>query len=246
MFGFTDRYDHEGFASQHGGEKASPVIFDYRLFALLRYCSLFSLMTILGVFQCFAQPGFTSMKDQKQFSRSLSEVTKSTTTIESRFTQVKNLNVISEKIVTRGKFYYKKENKLRWEYTDPFSYLIIMNGEKVLIKDENKVNRFDAGSNKIFTEINTLMVGSIRGTILTENEKFKIDYLESPEFNMVRLHPLSQQLKGYISEIRIFFDKLTFSVAKLEIEEPSGDFTKIEFTGLKINSPLPDENFSVL
>jgi outer membrane lipoprotein carrier protein len=117
--------------------------------------------------------------------------------------------------------------------------------DKVLIKDEKKENRFDAASNKIFTEINSIMVGAIRGTILTENKKFKIDFHESSEFNLVKLSPLSQQLKRYISEIRIFFNKENYAFSRLEIEEPSGDFTKIEFPGLKINTPVSDENFSV-
>jgi outer membrane lipoprotein-sorting protein len=207
----------------------------------------FFLITIinLSVFHGFSQSGFTLMKDPQQFSRSLTETTQATNTLESKFIQEKNLSVISEQIITRGKFYFKKENKLRWEYTDPFSYLIIMNGDKVLIKDEKKENRFDAASNKVFAEINSIMVGSIRGTILNENKKFKIDFLESTGFNLVKLSPLSQQLKGYISEIRIFFNKMNYSVSRIEIAEPSGDFTKIEFTGLKINTPVSDENFSV-
>lgn len=188
---------------------------------------------------------FLPMKNPQQFIHKLSEVTQTTNTIESRFIQEKNLSVISEKIITRGKFYFKKENKLRWEYTDPFRYLIIMNGERVLIKDEKKENRFDAASNKIFTEINSIMVGSIRGTILNEDKKFRIDFQENTEFNVVKLSPLSQQLKVYITEIRIFFNKINYSVSKLEIEEPSGDFTKIEFTGLKLNTPVSDENFSI-
>jgi outer membrane lipoprotein-sorting protein len=213
----------------------------------LLYISIIYIFTlfILPGFNGFSQSGFTIMKNPQQFSRSLSEITKSTNTIESKFIQEKNLSVISEKIITRGKFYFKKENKLRWEYTDPFRYLIIMNGDKVLIKDEKKENRFDAASNKIFTEINSIMVGAIRGTILTENKKFKIDFHESSEFNLVKLSPLSQQLKRYISEIRIFFNKENYAVSRLEIEEPSGDFTKIEFPGLKINTPVSDENFSV-
>ena len=204
-----------------------------------------SVLFILLIFNCYSQPGFSVMKNPQQFCRSLAETTQSTNTIESKFIQEKNLSVISEKIITHGKFYFKKENKLRWEYTDPFRYLIIMNGDQVLIKDEKKENRFDAASNKVFTEINSIMVGSIRGTILNENKKYGIVYQENTEFNLVKLSPLSQQLKVFISEIRIFFNKMNFSVSRLEIEEPSGDFTKIEFTGLKINTPVPDENFSI-
>jgi outer membrane lipoprotein-sorting protein len=209
--------------------------YSFLLFSLIVFSSLPS----------FSQAGFTPMKNQDKFSRSLSEITKSTGTIESKFIQEKNLSVISEKIITRGNFYFKKENKLRWEYTDPFRYLIIMNGDKVLIKDEKKENRFDAASNKVFTEVNSIMVGSIRGTILEENKKFKIDYQENAEFNLVKLIPVSQQLKSYIAEIRIFFNKANYLVSKLEIEESSGDLTKIEFTGMKINTPVSDEIFSV-
>jgi outer membrane lipoprotein-sorting protein len=204
-------------------------------------CALF----ILSGLRSFSQPGFRPMTDPAQFRKSLSETTQKTSTIESRFVQEKNLSVISEKIITRGKFCFKKENKLRWEYTDPVSYLIIMNGDKVLIKDEKKENRFDAASNKLFTEINSIMVGCIRGTILDEIKSYRFEFMESSEFNMVKLVPLSQQLKTYIAEIRIFFNKVNYSVSKLEIAEKLGDYTKIEFTGLKINTIVSDENFSV-
>jgi outer membrane lipoprotein-sorting protein len=202
------------------------------------------------LFSCFfstvsAQSKFLPMKDSRQFSLTLSEVTQKTGTITSNFIQEKNLDVISEKIITKGKFYFKKEDKLRWEYTEPFSYLIIMNGEKVLIKDEKKENHFDASSNKIFMEINSIMLGSIRGTILNEDKKFKIDFQENNQYNLVKMSPLSQQLKTYITEIRIYFNKISYYVSKLEIEESSGDYTKIEFSGMKINTPITDENFSV-
>ena len=237
---------------------AKNIIMNFYLFAPLRLSGkrnrrtiqnisicLISAIFILSMLNGFSQAGFTRMKNPQQFSRSLAETTQTTNTIESKFVQEKNLSVISEKIITRGIFYFKKENKLRWEYTDPFRYLIIMNGDKVLIKDEKQENRFDAASNKVFSEINSIMVGSIRGTILNENKKFNIDYQENTEFNLVKLIPLSPQLKVFIAEIRIFFNKVNYSVSRLEIEEPSGDFTKIEFSGLKINTPVSDENFSV-
>jgi outer membrane lipoprotein-sorting protein len=89
------------------------------------------------------------------------------------------------------------------------------------------------------------MLGSIRGTILNEDKKFRFEYRENNQYYLVKMNPLSQQLKTYITEIRIFFNKNTNYVSRLEIEEASGDYTKIEFTGLKINNDVPDENFSV-
>ena len=209
-----------------------------------------SVLTLCMLLLCFISPvrsqtAYVTMKDAGQFRNKLSTVTQITNTIESRFIQEKRLEVISEKIISKGLFCFKKENKLRWEYTDPFSYLIIMNGEKVLIRDEKKESLFDATSNKVFMEINSIMLGAIRGTILEEDTKFNIDYLENSQYNLVKMKPLSKQLLSFITEIRIFFNKTTFYVAKLEIEESSGDYTKIEFADMKVNTPLPDEKFSV-
>ena len=207
--------------------------------------SIFILLELCVSLPLRAQSNFLPMKDPVQFRNKLTGVTQSTNTLESRFIQEKRLEVISEKIISNGLFCYKKENKLRWEYTKPLSYLIIMNGEKVLIRDENKENRFDASSNKVFQEINSIMLGAIRGTILEDEKKFRIDYRENDQYDLVKMKPASQQLNSYIAEIRIFFNKKTSHVAKLEIEESSGDYTKIEFTDMKVNTPLPDEKFSV-
>jgi outer membrane lipoprotein-sorting protein len=62
---------------------------------------------------------------------------------------------------------------------------------------------------------------------------------------MVKMTPLSQQLKSYIGGIRIFFNKTSYHVSRLEITEPSGDYTTIELTGMKVNTLIPDEKFSV-
>jgi outer membrane lipoprotein-sorting protein len=60
---------------------------------------------------------------------------------------------------------------------------------------------------------------------------------------MVKLKPLASNLKDYLSEIRIFFDKNDFTVTRLEMHEPSGDYTNIDFSVEKINTNLPDEKF---
>jgi outer membrane lipoprotein-sorting protein len=200
------------------------------------------LLMSIGV---MAQTGFSTMKNQEQFKNALTETTRRTLTMESKFTQEKNLDVISEKILSSGSFLFKQENKLRWEYTAPFRYLIVMNGDKILVKDESKENRFDASSNKLFSEINAIMIGCIRGTILGNDKQFTFDYLENSEFYLLRLHPLSAKLKGSLSEIRVFLDKKTYLVSRLEIHEASGDFTKILFSGMKINTVLSDEVFKI-
>jgi len=193
----------------------------------------------------FSQPGFNPMKNQDQFKRALKQTTQSTITMESKFVQEKNLSVITEKITSHGSFFFKQENKLRWEYSDPFRYLIIINGDKVYVKDESKESHFDASSNKVFAEINSILVACIRGTILENDKQFSFDFLENTDSYLLKLHPLATRLKNSIAEIRIFLNKKNYSVSRLEMHEPSGDFTKIQFMDLKINKPVTDENFRI-
>ena len=165
--------------------------------------------------------------------------------MESRFIQEKELSVISEKITSKGNFCFKAENQLRWEYTDPYQYLIVIDGEKIFIKDENRESKFNTGSNKLFSEINTIMVGCLRGTIIDNQQKFSFTYLENIDFYLLKLQPKESKLKSSISEIRIFFKKTNMVVARFEMHESSGDFTKIRFENMKLNQPIPDENFRI-
>jgi outer membrane lipoprotein-sorting protein len=201
---------------------------------------------MLFMFPCsiaFGQGSFTEMKNPAGFKQKFSEATGKTQTIEASFIQVKNLSVLSEKIITKGRFLFKKEKKLRWEYTDPFHYLIIINNETMFVQDEEKKIRVDIRANKMFAEINSIIIGCVQGNLFNDEKKFFSSFFENSKSFMVKLKPLASNLKDYLSEIRIFFDKNDFTVTRLEMHEPSGDYTNIDFSGEKINTNLPDEKF---
>jgi outer membrane lipoprotein-sorting protein len=206
--------------------------------------SIILFLMFLGSF-AFAQGSFTEIKNTTGFKQKFAEATAKTQTIEAGFTQVKNLSVLSEKITTKGRFLFKKEKKLRWEYTEPFHYLIILNNETMFIQDEGKKSRIDIRSNKMFAEINTIIMGCVQGNLFNDEKKFQSAFFENNNAFMVKLKPLASNLKEYLSEIRIFFNKDDFFVTRLEMHEPSGDYTNIDFSGEKINTNLPDEKFLV-
>ena len=101
-------------------------------------------------------PGYKPVADQSAFKTQFAAVSQKTNTIKSDFVQEKNLGMLSEKIVSKGKFWFKKENAVRMEYTSPFQYLMIINGSKIYIKDSQKENRMSAKSNKLFQSINKI------------------------------------------------------------------------------------------
>ena len=87
----------------------------------MKYKSATILTFLIFLFSTSHSQGtYSEMKDPSGFRQKFSEVTKKTQTIEANFIQEKHLSILSEKIITKGKFLFKKEKKLRWEYTDPF------------------------------------------------------------------------------------------------------------------------------
>ncbi len=193
----------------------------------------------------FAQyPGFKVLSDAETFRKNAQEYTKKTNSLESGFKQVKHLSMLTENTISTGKFWFKKENLLRWEYKEPVQYLIVLNNGKAHIKDNGKVRKFDMNSNRIFKQINDLMLAAAKGDIL-QSKDYKIIYFESNDFFLAELQPLQMGMKDFMKNILIYFDKKDFSVSKFRMAEMSGDYTEVEFNNKKSNVPLESSVFTV-
>lgn len=191
----------------------------------------------------FAQT-FTLVKDTFTLKLKIENMSKATTSIEADFTQEKNLSILSEKIISKGHFVFKKVNLLRWEYTSPSKYLIVINKDKVIIKDEKKTNKYDMNSNKVFKEINDIMLSCVQGTIFKSN-KFKTHYYENDKYYKLELLPQVKNMKETFKKINLYFDKNVTSVAKMEMVETNEDLTLLEFYNKKLNAPIPETIFTV-
>lgn len=186
---------------------------------------------------------FTSVKDVEAVQIKINKVASSIETIKSRFVQEKHLSFMTEAIVSEGLFRFKKENQLRWEYTQPFEYLILFNGDKIIIKDKNKTNQFDANSNAIFKQINDLMLGAIKGD-LGKNKDFEMSLKESAKQYLLTLNPQSEDLKAYVSGVEILFEKTDLAVSSIKMIESTGDFTDIKFEDREFNTTIDESTFS--
>ena len=93
-----------------------------------------------------------------------------TNSIVCEFRQEKEMSFMEETVVSGGKFYFQKEKLLRWEYTEPFRYAIVLNNSRIRIIDEGKNKDFDAGSNRMFIEISDIMSGMVNGTLLNSEQ----------------------------------------------------------------------------
>ena len=189
-----------------------------------------------------AQEQFKPMSDTTAFKKGLQQFSVTNNSIQSEFTQEKKLRMLNDKVVSKGYLYFKKEDKLRWEYDSPFSYVIALNNGKVMLKDEGKVTTYDAGANKLFLELNDILITCINGNIF-QTKKFSFRFFETEKFNIAELVPAGAAMKNFIDKIILYFDKTDFTVSKVEMLEPSRNSTVIIFKNKKLNAEIPDKNF---
>lgn len=203
---------------------------------------------IIIIFSILSLPAFTQenqeslINDPGTLIAQITSFSQKTTSITADFTQVKEMSFMEEKVTSTGKFYFQKENLMRWEYTEPFSYAIIVNGERIRIIDEGKQKDFDAGSSRMFREISSVMTGMVNGTLLTDG-RFAASWLEAPGYYKAQLVPGNTAMKDYLSSIELKLNKSDYSVEELKMVEKSGDYTVISFKNKKLNATIPPEIF---
>lgn len=204
---------------------------------LLLYLLLF-LTAIAG-----AQDGYVPMRDVEGFREQLERMAGAVQTIQSDFVQEKQLSVLSNRIISKGSFSFRKENYIRWEYSQPYHYLIILNGEQIFMKDESGEKEYDIESNRMFQEMNKFISGCIQGDILKDDADFRIEYMENEREYFVALEPNSKALHDMLNEVQIAFDRNDLTVERITMVEPGGDFTRIDFVNKVLNADIPITKF---
>lgn len=169
--------------------------------------------------------------------------------IKSSFKQIKDLSFLSQKVFSSGKFFFQKNekgNRLKWEYTTPFVYTIVIDAKKVTMKDGKKISSFDMSSSRVFEEINEIMIKSLNGTILSDNKNFTFDIKEVGRELVIGMTPVKgTSLSEYFKNIKMIMDKSDFTVSLLTMTELTGDSTELVFTEKALNGKIDEKEFVV-
>ena len=210
----------------------------------MRKIILILLVLAIGFSTKAQYAGYSPVADLAKFKTAFSAATQKTTSIKADFVQDKNLSMLSEKITSKGNFWFKKDSKVRMEYNTPFKYLMILNQDRVYVKDGQKESRVSTKSNKMFQQINKIMIDCMQGTTL-DNTDFKTRVFENKSNALVELTPIAKGMKELFKSINVIVDKKDFSVMSIQMLELSGDNTTMRFTNKELNASIPDNLFDI-
>lgn len=197
---------------------------------------------LITAFNLWGQDNFKPIENQEKVKDVFIAQSTNFNTITSNFVQEKYLNYLSSTIISKGKFWYKKENLLRWEYTEPFQFLVIKNGDKVTIKDEKNTSVYNKKPNKAFQMLNEILAGSVNGTLITD-KRFSFNVLENSDEYLVELSPNEEETKRILDKFQLYFLKQNLVVYKIKLIESNKNSTTIIFEDKKVNLPIDNKIF---
>lgn len=129
-------------------------------------------------------------------------------TLQATWHQVKRSTLLVEDLVSEGRVYIQQPDMLRWETTSPVQRVSVM------------------------------APGQARGRFRLPTEKdFDIQIQEGEEY-LVQLTPIRRDLKKMIGQIALHVDPASLKLRFLTMTSPEGDWTRIEFTDVKMDLPL--------
>ena len=164
--------------------------------------------------------------------------------MQCEFVQTKKVVLLNDRMVSKGKMFYKQPNKLRWEYTTPYTYVFVLNGSKISL-GKNQKDVIDVNQSKVFKEIASIMMNSVVGKCLSDKKSFKTTIKASNSEYIATLIPRTKEIKRLFNTIILHFDKQQSFVIRIELIEKNGDTTTIDLKNIKKNNPVNDQVFSI-
>ena len=90
---------------------------------------------------------------QSQVKQQISRAAAQLRSMQCDFVQTKHVKMLNQNVVSTGKMYYQRSDKLRWEYVTPYKYSFILNGSKVKINGPRRSDVINVQRNKVFKEM---------------------------------------------------------------------------------------------
>ncbi len=203
------------------------------------------LLLLLLLFICAAPITVTAQQTEAHIVQKISRATAAMKTMQCDFTQTKHLKMLNEEMVSSGKMYYRQANQLRWEYVKPYSYIFVLNNDKVYIKNQKRQDVIDVNQNKLFKEITRIMMNSVVGNYLTDQKSFQTHITTKGDEWIATLTPKRRDMKQMFQQIVLHFSQRHSAVTLVDIIEKNGDKTVITLKNIIMNETISTHLFTL-
>lgn len=161
------------------------------------------------------------------------------------FVQTKHLSLLADEMVSRGTMSFKRPGLMRWEYTSPYSYRFVFDGDRVFVGNDHRSNVMDAKSNRMFGQIARIMISTVTGQLADAKSDFDISVGGTDESPTLTLTPRKREIKQLLSSVDLVLDTSANIVKEIKLREKNGDVTDIVLSDIVLNKPLDASLFVI-
>ena len=204
---------------------------------------LFCFAVLLQTTAMAQSTGALSEVESQKVMASLTEAAASMRTMQCRFVQEKTMSMLAEPSVSEGKMFFASPDHLRWEYTTPYPFALVVNGERIVKVTDGKTEVLDGKSGRMYQGIVNIVLGSASGQKLFDTSVFDVALFDDGKFWKAEMTPKRRDMKRMFSLLVFHFDKKTQAIDHVEFVEPKGDKTTIRFEDIRLNETMDDSIF---
>lgn len=174
----------------------------------------------------------------------MKQALKNVQTISCAFQQEREVSVLTEKGISRGKLLYKKDVALLWQYDQPDKSGFLLKGNDITILDRSGNPMTDQRAGGLFRHIGKIILMGLTGDMLEESGEFRPEVISSGDFIKIVLVPNQKEMKRLFTHMELFFRKEDYVIQTVVIYETSGDKTTVRFGDIRLNLPVDDKKFN--
>ena len=207
-----------------------------------------SLSWIIGAWAEESKPDLPKPSPQQTIDMILTQAAKAqkeVQTIKAEFTMEKKMSLLASPALAEGILCITKPDKIYWEVKEPIANTLIVNGPTLWMyyPTLRQVDKVDiSGKQKMLMRY----VGmNEEGAIIKEN--YKIQMLNGPEEKGIfrlELIPKLARMSKWVSKVRVWVDSKTWFLTRIDLWEPSGDYSSVKLKNVQVNTPVSDSIYA--
>jgi outer membrane lipoprotein-sorting protein len=173
---------------------------------------------------------------------SLKETFRNIRSVKAEFLQKRYLKILTKPLLSEGKLFFYVPDSLRWEYLSPLRSVMLQKGSTVQVYNfsegmwKPEMAQAVEARRMVLAEISQWFQGRF-----DESTAFRHFYSPGPPVRVTMVP--GEGVNRFIERIEIILSVRPGVIDRVEIKEPGGSRTSIEFRNVEINSSFSSEVF---
>jgi len=173
---------------------------------------------------------------------SLKEASRNIQSVKAEFLQKRYLQILTKPLLSEGRLFFYAPDSLRWEYLSPLRSVTLQKGNTIQIFNfsegvwKPEMTQAIESRRMVLAEISQWFQGRF-----DESKAFKHVYSPGPPARVMMVP--GEGINRFIQRIEIILSVRPGVIDRVEIEEPGGSRTSIEFRNVEINPSFSSEVF---